>query len=125
MHGSVCQRIYVCVCVCQNCVFVAPSLHQKLTGSRGSVAGVYVPDVPLCSFLDRVCAPAAEVLLSLLRHADDTANQGVCRAASLVFLKICVLYIYLLTYCRTPQIMTHAVTPSCISVVHGTPQEDV
>ena len=106
-------------------MFVAPSLHQKLTGSRGSVAGVYVPDVPLCSFLDRVCAPAAEVLLSLLRHADDTANQGVCRAASLVFLKICVLYIYLLTYCRTPQIMTHAVTPSCISVVHGTPQEDV
>ncbi|KAF3691600.1 hypothetical protein EXN66_Car007275 [Channa argus] len=45
--------------------------QEVMRTGAGFVAGVYVPDVPLCSFL----GSSSEVLLSLLRHSDDTANE--------------------------------------------------
>lgn len=48
--------LLVCVCVSQ---FAVLFLYQEVMGSRSSVAGVYVPDVP------GLCAPSstASVLL--------------------------------------------------------------
>lgn len=61
----------VCVCVCVCSVVSAPGGNRK----QGSVAGVYVQRSSV--FLPRRLAHSSEGLFSLLRHADDTANQGV------------------------------------------------
>ena len=123
-YARFCLSVYVRVCVSELCVCSTVPLPEAngKQGLRGRClcsrrSSVFLPRQSLSS----CCGGPALLIKARWWHSQ---SGGLLRCRSR-FLKICFLYIYLLMDCRIPQIKTQAVTPSCISVVHGTPQEDV